>query len=254
MKKQTRISTGWWHYWLVVGLLCLVTLSVSLSVRLIFRRTVRVTLPDNLGAPPGITLPQGGRSAVTPLDVTPDTVQSVIATLSRQTRYRRGVQIRRTWSGGAQDTFVSVTVSGAWTRSDRSLPAGGERHAVTNGVTTYIWYDDDPRILKLPAGNFSADNEQLIPTYEDVLKLPRERIALADYHRVESGLPCLYIETTRENAVMQRYWISVETGLLVAAETLLDDNSIYWMEASEPEEPAADAFTLPDGTVLLSAP
>ena len=40
----------------------------------------------------------------------------------------------------------------------------------------------------------------------------------------------------------------------VAAETLLDGNSVYWMEASEPEEPLPDAFTLPDGTNLLRTP
>ncbi|MBQ9492468.1 MAG: hypothetical protein IJR54_01870 [Oscillibacter sp.] len=255
MKKILSVRRGWRHYWLAMGLLCVVTLALSLSVRLIFRRTAHITLPDSIGlSGTGGRDGAGGFTAAVPLEVTPDTVQSVIATLSRSPRYRRTVTVRRTWSGGGQDTRLVVSVSAGWTRVDRTLPNGTLRHAVTNGVTTYLWYGDGPEALKVPAGSVSADNEQLIPTYEDVLRLPKERIALADYHRIESGIDCVYVETTQEENRKERYWIGVSTGLLVAAETLLDGNSIYWMEAGEPEEPSADAFTLPDGTVLFPRP
>lgn len=254
MKKRLtapRRSTGWRHYWFATGLLCLVTLCFAFSVRLLFRRTARITLPDSMGlSGTGVYEPSGAMGAVTPLDVTPETVRPVIATLSRLTRYRRTITVRRTWSGGGQDSASTVTVSGAWTRVDRETPSGDTRHAVTNGIVTYIWYDSDQNMIRLPAGSVSADDEQRIPTYEDVLKLPAERIALADYHRIESGVDCVYVETTQEDAYKRRYWISVSTGLLVGAETLLNGNSIYWMEASEPEPPPDDAFTLPDGTVL----
>lgn len=249
LHTRRRQSTGWRHYWLAMGLLCVVTLSLSLSVPLIFRRTAHITLPDSIGLT-GTGGTDGG--AAVPLDVTPETVQAVIATLSRSQHYRRTAKVRRTWSGGEQDTPVVVTVSGGWTRVDRTLPDGTTRHAVTNGLITYLWYGDGGSVAQVPAGAVSADNEQLIPTYEDVLRLPKERIALADYHRIESGINCIYVETTREDNRKERYWIGVSTGLLVAAEMLLDDNSIYWMEAAEPEEPPPDAFTLPDGTVLAA--
>ncbi len=244
--------TGWRQYWLAMALLCIVTLALLPGGRLVFRRTAHITLPDSIGLTGGeIT---GGLTAAVPLDVSPDTVQGVVATLSRSTRYRRAVTVRRTWSGGEEDTPLVVTVSGNWTRVDRSLPDGTTRHAVTNGATTYLWYGDGSDVLKVPAGSVSADNEQLIPTYEDVLRLPRERIALADYHRIESGVDCVYVETTQEDNRTERYWIGVSSGLLVAAEMLLDGNSIYWMEAAEPEEPSPDAFALPDGTVLVPYP
>ena len=244
-----RTIRGWRHYWLAMGLLCAVTLSLSLGARLIFRRTAHITLPDSIGLT-GTGGDNGG--AAVPLDVTPDTVQAVIATLSRPTRYRRTATVRRTWSGGERDTPLVVTVSGRWTRVDRALPDGTTRHAVTDGVTTYLWYGDGGTVITVPAGSVSADNEQLIPTYEDVLRLPRARIASADYHRIESGIDCIYVETTQEDSRKERYWIGVSTGLLVAAEMLLDENSIYWMEAAEPEEPPPDAFTLPDGMALSS--
>lgn len=250
-----RASTDWRHYWLAMGLLCAVTLALIFSVRFIFRRTAYITLPDSIGLTGGGGRDgSGGFAEVRPLDVTPETVQAVIETLSRATRYRREVTVRRTWSGGDADTALWVTVSGPWTRVDRTLYGGGIRHAVTNGAVTYLWNNDGPECMRVPAGAVSADNEQLIPTYEDVLRLPKERIALADYHRIESGIDCVYVETTQEENRSERYWISVSTGLLVAAEILLDGNSVYWMEAGEPEAPEADAFMLPDGTVLFSNP
>lgn len=252
---RKRASTDWRPYWLAMALLCAVTLAFIFSVRFIFRRTEYITLPDSIGLTGGGTRDASGAfTEVTPLDVTPDTVQAVIATLSRATRYRRAVTVRRTWSGGNADTALSVTVSGSWTRVDRPLYGGAIRHAVTNGAVTYLWNDDDAEVLRVAAGSVSADNEQLIPTYEDVLRLPRERIALADYHRIESGIDCVYVETTQEDNRSERYWIGVSTGLLVAAEILLDGNSVYWMEAGEPEDPEPDAFVLPDGTVLFSNP
>lgn len=240
-----RTSTGWRHYWLAIGLLCLVTLALSLSVRVLFRRTARITLPDSFGLTWNGGAGVDGFSVATPLEVTPDTAQAVIATLARPTSYRREITVRRTWSGGERDAVLTVTVAAPWTRVDRVLPDGEVRHSTTDGNVTYIWYgDDDANALRLPAGSFTADDEQLIPTYEDVLRLPRERIALADYHRVESGMDCVYIETTQEDSVKERYWIGVTSGLLVAAERLVDGNSVYWMEATELEE----AFPEPDGT------
>ena len=252
---RKRVSTGWRHYWFAVGLLCAVTLAFSLSVRLIFRRTVRMALPDTSGMT-GVSLydPSENLGAATPLEVTPQTVQAVVATLSRPDRYRRTVTVRRTWSGGSSDSELSVTVSGPWTRVDRTFPDGAIRRAVTNGAVTYLWYGDGPKTLRVPSGDITADNEQSIPTYEDVLRLSAEQIALADYHVIESGADCIYIETAQDGAYKRRYWIGASSGLLVAAETLLDGNSVYWMEASEPEEPSPDAFTLPDGTNLLRNP
>ena len=247
-----RVRSGWRRYWLAMGLLCLVTLALSLSVRLLFPRTAYITLPDNIGLTWGGAreAPEGLPAALA-LEVTPDTVQAVVATLSRPERYRREITVRRTWSGGERDAALCATVSAPWTRVDRDMPDGQTRHVITDGRVAYLWYDGDETALRLPAGNIGADDEQLIPTYEDVLKLPRERIALADYHRIESGVDCVYIETAQEDGVKERYWISVSTGLLVAAERLVEDNSVYWMEAGEPEEPPADAFALPDGTAPI---
>ena len=97
-------------------------------------------------------------------------------------------------------------------------------------------------------GAVSADNEQCIPTYEDILDLPVEAISTADY-RVLSDIRCIYVEAAEEDSQLC-YWVSVDTGLLVAAEKLLDGQRVYRMEALtvDQTEPAATEFTLPDGT------
>ena len=138
---------------------------------------------------------------------------------------------------------------------DRGLPDGSTRISITNGEQTYLWYGygGDAEVVILPAGEFSADAEQSIPTYEDILDLPVEEIALADYRPLDV-LTCIYVETTADPAgYATRYWVSVENGLLVQAERLLGEEAVYRMTSLYVDETEYDAsrFTLPDGTVLL---
>ena len=149
---------------------------------------------------------------------------------------------------------LTTSVSGGWTRVDRTLADGQVRHAVTDGVTSYIWYNDETDIYSGAAGGISADVEQTLPTYEDVLALPPEQITQADYRTV-SDVRCIYVETAQDEwGYAQRYWVSVDTGLLVVAERLQDGETVYRMAALELDQaaPTAEAFTLPDGTVLAT--
>ena len=104
----------------------------------------------------------------------------------------------------------------------------------------------------------AADGETAAPpatavTYEDVLALSPERIVQADY-RVVSDVRCIYAETAEDAwGYAQRYWVSVDTGLLVVAERLQKGETVYRMAALEADQtaPPAETFTLPDGTDLL---
>ena len=186
------------------------------------------------------------------MEVTPETVQTAIATLDRPAQYRRSITIEQFWDGGSGTYEVNVLAYGRWTRTDRTMPDGRARHTITNGETTYIWYDGDREAFSAPAAGISADNEQTIPTYEDVLELPVEAIAQADY-RVISEVNCIYVETGElAGGIVLRYWVSVETGLLVAAERMVDGETVYRMGALTVDlsVPTAADLTLPDGTVL----
>ena len=98
----------------------------------------------------------------------------------------------------------------------------------------------------------TQDAEQGILTYEDILALPPERIAAADYRALE-GVNCIYVETEPDDAgYVERYWVSVSNGLLCAAEKLQGEDVVYRMAGMSVDSGnvAEDAFTLPDGTVL----
>ena len=222
--KRTQKLVTW-------GIVILVVLVVLLMLVSNLRRSSRVVLPDtNTSAEGGGDLPAEG-GALTVVEVTPETVQAAIETLHRPEAYSR-----------------TVTVEYLWT-----LPDGQVRHSITDGETTFIWYNGESEVYTGPAGAISADAEETIPTYEDVLALSPERIVQADY-RVVSDVRCIYAETAEDAwGYAQRYWVSVDTGLLVVAERLQKGETVYRMAALEADQtaPPAETFTLPDGTDLL---
>ena len=244
-RKISRVAMG---FIVLVALVILLMFSNSL------RRTARITLPpadSSAGESDGGAAP--GADGLTVIAVTPETVQAAIATLDRPEQYSRVIRVEQFWGGGSGSFDTSVTVSGRWTRTDRVLADSQTRHTITDGETTYIWYGTDSEVFTGPAGDITADDEQTIPTYEDILALPAESFTAADY-RTASGVNCIYAETAEDAyGYVQRYWVSVDTGLLVASERLLDGETIYRMASltADLSTPSADRFILPDGTVLL---
>lgn len=242
-----------WTIWIFLPMLLLMAVLI-LSTAL--RRTAHIVLPETGTStelvPDAST---GGNDALKVLEVRPETVQTVIETLSRPTEYRRTVTVEQFWTGGSGSYEAQVAVSGELTRIDRVMSGNRIRHTITGGDETYVWYNEEKKIYVAPVGSISADNEQFIPTYETILDVPQAEIAAADY-RVLSGLNCIYVETVEDEwGYVQRYWVSVETGLLVSAERLQNGETAYRMKALTLEQsvPAAAEFVLPDGRELLEA-
>lgn len=235
------------------GFAFLIVLIVALLLRNGLRRSSHIVLPDlSIAASESASSSGTEAEAITPITVTPQTVQAAIQSLHRPDSYRRTVTIERLWDGGSGTNEVSVAVSGDWTRLDSVLSGGQTRHVITDGKETYIWYNQDKEYYHGPAGDISADQEQGIPTYEDILALSPEQIVTADY-RIISGVNCIYVETGEdENGYSLRYWVSVDTGLLAVSERLEDGTTVYRMGSLSLDStaPATEDFTLPDGTVL----
>lgn len=205
--------------------------------------TLPTPAPAESGTPGGEEQPQGER-----VEVTPDTVQSVIAALSRLESYSRTVVT--TLEG--ESATATVWVDGGWTRADLTLPTGRTVCTLVGDGTVWRWYDGDSRAVSWAADSSSVDVEgQRIPTYEDVLALNKEDITAAGYEDKE-GSPCVYVEVAiPELGQVERYWVSAENGLLWYAETVAGEETVWSMSASLPEVPApAGDFALPDGTVL----
>ena len=202
------------------GFIVLVVMVLILMFSNSLRRSSHITLPEE-GSSPGQTEDDtnaSGGDALTVIAVTPETVQTAIETLTRPRQYSRVIRVEQLWDGGSGSFETTVTVSGRWTRTDRSLSDGQVRHTITDGEITYIWYGSESSVYSAPAGDITPDDEQAIPTYETIL-----------------------------------YWVSVETGLLVASERLLEGETIYRMASltADLSTPSTDRFILPDGTVLL---
>ncbi|MDD3347543.1 hypothetical protein [Oscillibacter sp.] len=240
--------------WITWAFVTLTILTVALMLGNTLRRTTHIELPASASVPddPGGETPENDGGALSVVEVTPRTVRAAVETLKRPAAYSRTVTVEQIWSGGSSTENASVAVLDGWTRTDRTLTTGQVRHTLTDGETTYIWYNSETAVYAAPAGEISADNEQAIPTYEDILELEEEEITAADYRTI-SGLNCIYVETAAdEGGYVTRYWVSVDTGLLAVAEKLLDGETVYRMAAlTVAAAPAAANFTLPDGRVLL---
>lgn len=245
-RKVSKISAA-----IAVVMVLVIALLMSTSLR----RTSHITLPAEM-PPPGQTTGDaaGTDNATGQVAITPETVQIAIETLQRPVTYRRNVAVEQFWSGGSQALNTTVSVSGNFTRTDRTLIDGRVRHAITGDGRTYIWYNEETELFSGPSAGITADDEQSIPTYEAILNLPTESIAKADYRALSDGVNCIYVETeTDAQGYLLRYWVSVDSGLLAAAEREKDGKTVYRMAslAVDTMQPTAADFTLPDGTKLV---
>lgn len=231
----------------LIAVVIIVAVFSSFGLSLFAGPTPQIVLPTPAptGQEPGDES-QGGGIRV---EVTPDTVQSVIAALDRQESYSRVVT--STLEGAT--AAASVWVDGAWTRADMLLPTGRIVHTIVGDGRVWRWYDSDPATVTWAADGISVDVDgQRIPTYEDVLALDKSLITDAGYQE-KNGYACVYVQAdVPELDQRERYWVSADNGLLVAAETETGGEVVYAMASNAPEIPvsAQASFSLPDGTLL----
>jgi hypothetical protein len=244
---------------LAVVISCIILLAVVYSFGLNFFRST----PEIVVADPDVTAGQSietgdvGQQGSVSVEVTPETVRSIIARMTRYKQYSRTIEIQYSWSGGTSEVITAqVQVADGWSRCDTTLIGGTMERSIVGEDTLWYWYDDSETWLECPADSDTQDLLQHIPTYEDVLELDQEQITDTGYEE-KNGEACVYVEVEPGQAgTLDRYWISVSSGLLVCAETEQDGLVVYTMSSSNMVSPLAgadNAFTLPDGTVLYTA-
>lgn len=235
---------------LVLAIAVTVFLAVAVSFGLpAFTRDVpEVTLAD-------VNQDASGQQSegVLAVSVTPQTVQSVIATLSRPDSYYRELTVGLYWNHGTagDENTVQIWADGGYLKT--AITAQGTvQYRLVGDDRFCLWYSGDRIWKELPVQQAHGDLAQRIPTYEDVLALPLEQISEANYER-KNGKDCIYVavENTTLGSV-DRYWIETATGLLCAAEMVEDGQVVYEMTETAFRTPleAGVNFALPDGTVL----
>jgi len=244
---------------IALAIILLITLAMFTSFgRVLFTRDVpRVSLALGESSASSGGDSSAGNGALLRVEVTPQTVQEVVRTLSRANSYYREITVETLWSGGSSSTQVLVWADQGWTHSQQTLPSGAVRHDLEGEGARYAWYDGDDTCLSAPVQDFDPDLSQRIPTYETVLSLETDQITAAGYE-ARGDIPCIYVEYQSQAlpGYCQRYWVSVDSGLLAAAEILSGEDVVYRMSAQSAQTPCPSgvSFALPSGETLHQAP
>ena len=245
----------------IIALVLMIALLYSFGPSL-FSRVPQLELANpnaTATAEPG-TDPFGDGAGVL-VEVTPETVQDVIASVSRYESYSRTLTITYTWG----DENVSVLTAkvwedSGWKRTALVLPSGIIENSIVGEGQLWLWYDDGSeivpeKIFRGIAAEVNSDLFQRIPTYEDILLLEPSQIISAEYLDY-NGQPSIYVEAENvELGYLYRYWISETNGLLMATETEKAGVLVYRMQSNEVISPLSEIeeiFTLPDSTILFS--
>ena len=237
---------------ITIAIICLIVAAIfaSFGRSLFFVQIPSITLPDGGGDASGGA--DGGGGQYWQVSVTPETVQSIVATLERPDSFYRELTVELLWEGGSSTSAVQYWEDGGWSHTRQALPSGAVRHDLAGPERVYYWYEGSETWNAFPADGRSADLAQHIPTYETVLDLDQADITAAGYE-LRGSYPCVYVEVQTGEDVLERYWVSTDNGLLISAERETEGALVYRMTAyAQVQAPCPDtaSFALPDGTAL----
>ena len=231
-------------------------LVIAIAVTVVAAVFVSIVLPAITGRAPQVTLPnvnqetEGESQAFLPVEVTPETVQTVISSLSRPDSYYRELTVTLFWEGGESAEQVEIWADGGYVRT--TIATGGTvQYRLVGEGKLRLWYAGDQTWQETEAGDGTADLAQRIPTYEDVLDLEQSAITEAGYEE-KNGAYCIYVAVSVAENLQDRYWIDTASGLLCGAETHEGDRKVYEMVQTQFASPLEEGtvFSLPDGTVV----
>ena len=217
--------------------------------------TAPVILPDTTALPTASGSGEAGGGAVL-AEVTPETVQAVVRTLARPDSYSRRLLVSSYWEGGARTWQVQVWQKAGAERiriSDQEASHEDRNLLLEDGVLS-IWYGDGPEIFRAGTEQETADILEMLPTYEDLLDLDPAQIEDAGYVNLYGSWRIMAAVREQPTGYLTVYYVSVETGLLEAAERRDGDRVVYRMTAEQADltAPDEDVFLLPGETATSS--
>ncbi|MEG1315877.1 MAG: hypothetical protein RSC86_00715 [Oscillospiraceae bacterium] len=182
-------------------------------------------------------------------EVTPETVQAVLKTISRAESYHHTYSIKSFWAGGSSEATYALWQKGANTRLSISRNDMIKNLLIVDGLVS-VWYNDSSSVFTSSLSDYDfrdADKFSSLISYEEILSCPIEDILSADYvDKLEE--PCIYAKYKSGGSnYVNHIYVSVDTGLLMAAEIYDGETLIYSMSAlsTELSTPADDIFVAP---------
>jgi len=231
-----------------------IAIGLMLVTSYLSRDIEAVKLPD-MPASPGTPVTPGP-DTLDRVEVTRETVQAVVSTLTRPGTYSRYVTIESFWDDGQTEYNIGVAVRNTVT-SLRIQPSGGtEKRIIVAPDRLYIWYKGDrtPYIGETGShgdGTRTADEWQMLISYEDILGLNRDDITDAGYVEFGGETTIFAVHLSPTLGYTMKYYISVDLGLVTGAEEYDKAGAlVYRMVAGECLVGKIDPsdFLLPDGT------
>ena len=183
-------------------------------------------------------------------DVTKDTVQAVLRTLTRAESYSRVYKITTLWTGGQSESTVSVWKNGEKTRVSTTL-GSTTKNVLLSGEALSVWYSGSGSVfhakLTDSASTSELDEFSRLVTYEGVLDVSADSILDAGYVD-HGGQSCIYAKyRSGTNNYVNQIYVAISSGLLVSAEIDDGETPVYKMESVSTDltAPADSAFTAP---------
>ena len=184
-----------------------------------------------------------------------DNVIQVIREMKRPENYYYETSSELFSSSSSTKYFRKTWKQGQWQRIDHISPSGvATMHAIYGNGTVFVWEPNSRNYYKTNAGDISPDDAQMIMTYEDILSLTADEIISASFitHKNQG---CIYVVAQPMDLGYQtQYWISTETGLLLAGQAKKDGTVFYSVRVENLKigEQEDVIFRLPDGTLAMN--
>ncbi len=177
-------------------------------------------------------------------------VKSIISAMARPAEYYIETESHLSHSSGSGTYTRKRWTRGTVSKVDvYSSSQTLSMHYIYTDTKVYIWREGSRLYHTAQKGDFSADGEQMMMSYEDIIDARDEDILTAGISSYNAS-PCIYAELkSPETGYIERFWVSASNGLLLRGETVDSSGSlIYSITAKQIDISPQDEsiFTLPD--------
>ena len=239
--------------WIVLAAAALVViLLVVLTVSQSGEEQNRITLPTSSGE----NQPQTQTDAASKFtEISTANVQTIIEGLSRPEHYHQTLSVSAEFEGSIRNQTAEVWKSGDVYRISIE-ETSGTRNVLTDGQTLYLWYTGDQSASEIRLdSSVSADDLIGVPTYEQILSLPKSQIEEANFVVLPEleNESCVFISTKLDDTA-DYYWVSLSSGLLCRQTSLYQNAPLRstlqtaFTTLSAEDSNLRSQLQLPDGT------